>query len=57
MDLAFAILAVVAVMVVWEAPDGGGDPIGAVVEKVLVSEVVEADVDPTWTSTSPPAGV
>jgi hypothetical protein len=56
-DLAFAILAVVTVMVVRETPDGGGDPIVAVVEKVLVSEVVGADVDSAWTSTSPPAGV
>jgi len=53
--LALAILAVVAVTAVREASDGGGgDPIVAVVEKVLLSEVVvvEADVDP-----SPPARV
>ena len=46
--LAFAILAVVAGMAVLrETPDsdgGGGDPIVAVVEKVLPS-----DEDPTWT--------
>jgi len=55
--LAFVILVVVAVVAVRGTPDGGGDPIVAVVEKVLLSEVVEADVDSTWTSTSPPAGV
>ena len=55
-DLAFAMLAAVTVMVVRE-PDGGGDPIVVVVEKVRVSEVVRTDVDSAWTSTSPPVGV
>ena len=56
-DLAFAMLAAVTVMVVRERPDGGGDPIVVVVEKVRVSEVVRTDVDSAWTSTSPPVGV
>jgi len=56
-DLAFVILAVVAVLAVRETPDGGGDPIVAVVEKVLLSDVVEADVDLIWMSKSPLAGV
>ena len=55
--LTFAILVVVAVMAVRETPDGGGDPIVAVVEKVLLSEVEGAGIDSTWTSTSPPARV
>jgi hypothetical protein len=55
-DLAFAILALVTVMVVRETPDRG-DPIVPVVEKVLVSELVGANVDLAWTSTLPPAGV
>lgn len=59
--LALAILAVVAVTAVRETSDGGGggDPIVAVVEEVLLSEVVEveADVDLALTSTSPPARV
>ena len=55
--LAFAILALVAVMAVRETPDGGGDPIVAVVEKVLPSDVVEANVDPTRTLRSPPVSV
>jgi len=58
LTLAFAILALVAVMAVREtAPDGGGDPIVAVVEKVLRSDVVEANVDPTRTLRSPPVSV
>jgi len=58
LTLAFAILALVAVMAVREtAPDGGGDPIVAVVEKVLPSDVVEANVDPTRTLRSPPVSV
>lgn len=55
--LALAILGLVAVVAVRGTSDGGGDPMVAVVEKVLLSEVVEANVDPTLTSTSPPAGV
>ena len=57
LDLAFVNLLVVAVMAMRGAPDGGGDPIVAVVEKVLLSEVVGADVDSPWMSISPPAGV